>query len=96
MSLVGPRPCLPYEHEKYLPRYKKRYETLPGLTGFWQVNGKNKTTFRKMIAMDIWYAKNKSVTLDLWIIFKTIPTVIALVMEAPKNKRSARSPSLSK
>ncbi len=82
MSLVGPRPCLPYEHEKYLPRYKKRYQTLPGLTGFWQVNGKNKTTFRKMIAMDIWYAKNKSVMLDIWIILKTIPTVIALVMES--------------
>lgn len=81
MSLVGPRPCLPYEHEKYLPRYKKRYETLPGLTGFWQVNGKNKTTFRKMIAMDIWYAKNKSIALDLCIILKTIPTVMALVME---------------
>ena len=88
MSLVGPRPCLPYEHDKYRPRYKKRYETLPGLTGFWQVNGKNKTTFRKMIAMDIWYAKNKSVTLDLWIILKTIPTVIALVME-PRLKPSA-------
>lgn len=81
MSLVGPRPCLPYEHENYLPRHKKRYETLPGLTGFWQVNGKNKTTFREMIAMDIWYAKNKSIALDLWIIYRTVPTLFSQIQE---------------
>jgi exopolysaccharide production protein ExoY len=81
MSLVGPRPCLPYEHDKYLPRHKKRYETLPGLTGFWQVNGKNKTTFREMIAMDLWYAKNKSVAIDLWIMFRTVPALFAQIRE---------------
>jgi exopolysaccharide production protein ExoY len=83
MSLVGPRPCLPYEHENYLPRHKKRYETLPGLTGFWQVNGKNKTTFREMIAMDLWYAKNKSAAVDLWIIYRTVPTLFSQIRETP-------------
>ncbi|MDQ2933040.1 MAG: sugar transferase [bacterium] len=81
MSLVGPRPCLPSEHALYLPRHKRRYNSLPGVTGFWQVNGKNKTTFREMIAMDLWYAKNKSVTLDVWIMYRTIPTVSLLMLE---------------
>jgi lipopolysaccharide/colanic/teichoic acid biosynthesis glycosyltransferase len=81
MSLVGPRPCLPYEHDNYRLRYKKRYETLPGLTGFWQVNGKNKTTFRQMIAMDLWYAKNKSIGVDLWIMLQTFPTLFCQIRE---------------
>lgn len=81
MSIVGPRPCLPYEHENYRARCKKRYETLPGLTGFWQVNGKNKTTFREMIAMDLWYAKNKSLWVDLWIMFRTFPTLFSQIRE---------------
>jgi exopolysaccharide production protein ExoY len=90
MSLVGPRPCLPYEHDKYLPRHKKRYETLPGLTGFWQVNGKNKTTFREMIAMDLWYAKNKSIAIDLWIMLRTIPALFAQIREM-RNGKSAQN-----
>ncbi len=49
MSLVGPRPCLPYEYEHYQPRHRRRFGTLPGLTGLWQVNGKNRTTFEEMI-----------------------------------------------
>lgn len=91
MSLVGPRPCLPYEHEKYLPRHKKRYETLPGLTGFWQVNGKNKTTFREMIAMDLWYAKNKSVAVDLWIILKTVPALFIQIQEMHQRASTAQN-----
>jgi len=87
MSIVGPRPCLPYEHENYRPRYKKRYETLPGLTGFWQVNGKNKTTFRQMMAMDLWYAKNKSVAVDLWIMLKTFPTLFSQIQEMINRRR---------
>jgi exopolysaccharide production protein ExoY len=52
MSLVGPRPCLPYEYAGYLPWQKQRFNSLPGLTGLWQVSGKNKTTFNEMIKMD--------------------------------------------
>ena len=81
MSLVGPRPCLPYEHESYQPRHKERCETLPGLTGLWQVTGKNNTTFEEMMDLDIWYARNKSLWLDLEIIFKTIPAVFMLGQE---------------
>ncbi len=53
MSLVGPRPCLPYEAAKYLPWQMERFNALPGLTGLWQVSGKNRTTFTKMIQLDI-------------------------------------------
>lgn len=91
MSLVGPRPCLPYEHESYRPRHKKRYETLPGLTGLWQTSGKNKTTFRRMIAMDLWYVKNKSFFVDLWIMVKTIPAIIRLVIESQKKECRAQT-----
>jgi lipopolysaccharide/colanic/teichoic acid biosynthesis glycosyltransferase len=76
MSLVGPRPCVPYEYEAYLPRHRQRCATLPGLTGFWQVNGKNRTTFEEMMDMDLYYVKKKSLALDLWIIAKTIPALL--------------------
>src|SRR5260370_16181460 len=64
MSLVGPRPCLPYEYELYLPRHRQRCETLPGLTGLWQVSGKNETTFEEMIDLDIEYGEKQSLPLD--------------------------------
>ena len=49
MSLVGPRPCIPYEAESYKPHHRKRLDVVPGLTGLWQVSGKNKLTFNQMI-----------------------------------------------
>src|SRR5436305_14019047 len=61
MSLVGPRPCLPNEFAHYKPWHQRRVNSPPGLTGFWQVNGKNKTTFSQMIAMDIRYTHKMSV-----------------------------------
>jgi lipopolysaccharide/colanic/teichoic acid biosynthesis glycosyltransferase len=81
MSLVGPRPCLPYEFKAFLPWHRKRCETLPGLTGLWQVSGKNNTTFERMMELDIWYARNKSVWLDLYIIVKTVPALVIQVLE---------------
>ena len=71
MSLVGPRPCTPLEFEKYEGRERERVEAAPGLTGYWQVNGKNRTTFQEMIEMDLFYARNTSVRFDLWIVAKT-------------------------
>ena len=55
MSLVGPRPCTPNEFAHYEPWQRERVNALPGLTGYWQVNGKNKTTFNEMIVMDLFY-----------------------------------------
>ena len=82
MSLVGPRPCLPNEFMRYTPAQRRRTNALPGLTGYWQVNGKNKTTFSEMIAMDIFYSEHMSVALDLGIIAKTIPALVIETLES--------------
>src|SRR5687767_5845015 len=71
MSLVGPRPCTPYEWDNYLPWHKSRFQSLPGLTGLWQVSGKNDTTFDEMVRFDLDYARRRSVWLDLGILFRT-------------------------
>jgi lipopolysaccharide/colanic/teichoic acid biosynthesis glycosyltransferase len=81
MSLVGPRPCTPHEFKRYQVWQRERFNAPPGLTGFWQVNGKNKTTFIEMIKMDIFYSKNMSLCLDLTIILRTLPTILAQVIE---------------
>jgi lipopolysaccharide/colanic/teichoic acid biosynthesis glycosyltransferase len=57
MSLVGPRPCIPYEYERYQPWQRRRFDAVRGLTGLWQVSGKNRTTFNEMIRLDIEYSK---------------------------------------
>ena len=87
MSLVGPRPCLPYEYEHYQARHGRRFDTLPGLTGLWQVSGKNRTTFEQMINWDITYVETKSLTLDLMIMLKTVP---AILVQAGDTIRAAR------
>ena len=87
MSLVGPRPCLPYEFQRYEPWQQARVNAAPGLTGYWQVNGKNKTTFAEMIDMDIFYSKNMSLWLDLSIMCETIPAIIQQVIEARSRSR---------
>lgn len=76
MSIVGPRPCTLYEYKLYAPRDYKRFSVAPGLTGLWQVSGKNKTTFKHMIHLDIEYSQHFSIWLDLKIILKTFPTLI--------------------
>jgi exopolysaccharide production protein ExoY len=91
MSLVGPRPCVPYEYEQYLPRQKERFNTAPGLTGLWQVSGKNNTTFEEMINLDIAYIKRKSLWLDLWIILKTVPALIVQMIETRSRRRKSLS-----
>jgi len=86
MSLVGPRPCLPNEFERYEASEQLRVNAPPGLTGYWQVNGKNKTTFREMIAMDMFYIANMSPWLDFKIMSRTIP----VLFEQAKTSISAR------
>ena len=75
MSVVGPRPCLPYEFEMYEPWQRRRFNAVPGLTGLWQVSGKNRTTFNQMIRLDIDYSERLSLLLDLKIILKTAPAL---------------------
>ena len=76
MSLVGPRPPLPYEYEDYADWHRKRLDGLPGITGLWQVNGKNTISFEEMVKLDIHYLRNWSLWLDIKIIFRTIPAML--------------------
>jgi lipopolysaccharide/colanic/teichoic acid biosynthesis glycosyltransferase len=75
MSIVGPRPCIPYEYELYEPWQKRRFDAAPGLTGLWQVSGKNRTTFNQMVRLDIEYSERASLGLDIRIILKTLPAL---------------------
>ncbi|MBN1558359.1 MAG: sugar transferase [Lentisphaerae bacterium] len=75
MSLIGPRPCIPYEYEVFRRWQRQRNDATPGLTGLWQVSGKNRTTFNEMMRLDVRYARARSVWLDICILFRTIPLV---------------------
>ncbi len=87
MSLVGPRPCLPYEYEQYQLWHKKRFDTLPGLTGLWQVSGKNKMTFKEMIRLDIAYEQQMSFGGDLKILLMTFPAIFSMIFESFSAKK---------
>lgn len=76
MSIVGPRPCLPYEWEQYEEWHKRRLSVLPGLTGMWQVAGRSVVSFEDMVILDLHYIQNASLVLDLRVMLKTIPVVL--------------------
>lgn len=86
MSLVGPRPCTPYEFERYLPWQKARFQALPGLTGLWQVSGKNHTTFTQMIQLDIKYAQSSCLLLDLKIMARTLGVLFDQIRRSGRGK----------
>jgi len=78
MSLVGPRPPVPYEFEKYHTWHKRRvFEVQPGITGLWQVMGRSKTTFEEMVRLDLRYVKNWSLKLDFKILLQTPKAVLS-------------------
>jgi len=88
MSLVGPRPCIPYEYSQYSPTQRQRFATAPGLTGLWQVSGKNRTTFDEMIQFDITYAQRRSLGLDLLIILRTPGAIWAQISDTRRAKKA--------
>ena len=71
MSLVGPRPSLPWEVELYTAEQRRRHDCLPGLTGSWQVSGRNRRSMQEMLALDLAYVRFRSLRLDLWILLRT-------------------------
>jgi lipopolysaccharide/colanic/teichoic acid biosynthesis glycosyltransferase len=77
MSLVGPRPAIPYEVSEYPSWYLDRFSVKPGLTGLWQVSGRNERTYEEMVRLDIEYAERRSLFLDLSILARTPFTVLA-------------------
>jgi exopolysaccharide biosynthesis polyprenyl glycosylphosphotransferase len=75
MSVVGPRPPIPYEVHEYDTWHRKRLDMKPGITGLWQVSGRNRLTFEQMVKVDLFYIENWSIWLDLKIILLTIPAL---------------------
>jgi lipopolysaccharide/colanic/teichoic acid biosynthesis glycosyltransferase len=71
MSLVGPRPALEYELEHYAERHFERFAVKPGMTGLWQVSGRNKIGFQDMLDLDVQYVRTSSFVLDVKILVKT-------------------------
>jgi exopolysaccharide production protein ExoY len=94
MSLVGPRPCTPQEFEHYEPAQRNRVNVPPGLTGNWQINGKNKTTFAEMIELDLTYAKEMSLRRDVAIMLWTFPVLLKQAAEClrPVRPRTESAP----
>jgi exopolysaccharide production protein ExoY len=99
MSLVGPRPCLRYEYDLYTAAEKQRMTAVPGLTGLWQVSGKNRTTFDEMVQLDVAYAQRQSLWLDLTILLRTLPAILGQcrdIRAARKKDAVAESAGLGK
>ena len=90
MSLVGPRPCTPLEYANYEPWQRERFNAVPGVTGYWQVSGKNRTTFDQMVALDIAYTKRMSFWFDIRIMLRTPAAIFAQVFR----RKPRRSPEL--
>jgi len=76
MSLVGPRPCLPYEYEVMKEWQKQRCAITPGMTGIWQIKGRDEVLFNEQVVLDLYYKEHCSIWMDLQILFSTIPVVI--------------------
>jgi lipopolysaccharide/colanic/teichoic acid biosynthesis glycosyltransferase len=91
MSLVGPRPCMAYEAQEFLRWHTHRFDVLPGMTGLWQVSGKNKLTFAQMIRLDISYAESMSFWRDVVILLRTLPAIVRMVAEASIKKIAEKS-----
>jgi lipopolysaccharide/colanic/teichoic acid biosynthesis glycosyltransferase len=77
MSLVGPRPAIPYEVDAYDPWMRRRLEVRPGITGLWQVRGRSRLSVEQMLQLDVEYVHRQSLLLDLTILLLTLPTVLA-------------------
>ena len=76
MSLVGPRPCLPYEYENYDEWQKRRVEVIPGCTGVWQVWGRSSVSFKESVVLDLYYINNMSPWFDFQIMLQTLPAIV--------------------
>lgn len=75
MSLVGPRPALPTEVEQYDDWVRNRLKVKPGMTGLWQVSGRTETSFADYVRYDLFYIRNWSLSLDFWILWRTLRAV---------------------
>lgn len=77
MSLVGPRPPIPYEVSAYPPHWLGRFVVKPGITGLWQVSGRSQVSLDEMVRLDVEYARRRSLWLNVWILLRTVPAVLS-------------------
>ena len=77
MTVVGPRPSLPYEYDYFKDWHKLRVKVKPGLTGLWQVSGRSTVTFDEMVKLDLYYIESWALLMDIKIMFKTLPVMLA-------------------
>lgn len=93
MSLVGPRPDV-VPLDEYSQNQQKRFDVLPGLTGLWQISGKNHTTFNEMSQLDVQYVEQRSLLLDLKIVILTLPAIFKEIAEdVVSNRIQDRTPT---
>jgi len=96
MSLVGPRPSIPYEVDEYKNWFADRFDVVPGLTGLWQVSGKNRLTYSEMIRLDIKYIRTLSFWLDIKILMLTPIAIIGIVKDSCQNRMNGAGVSLQR
>jgi exopolysaccharide production protein ExoY len=77
MSLVGPRPIVLGEVPRYGRYFNEYCSVKPGITGLWQVSGRNDVSYRRRVAMDVMYTRNRSTVTNVWILIATVPSVLA-------------------
>ncbi len=75
MSIVGPRPSLPWEAELFPPDARARFQVRPGITGLWQVSGRSRLTMRQALALDVAYVECWTLRTDLGILLRTVPAL---------------------
>ena len=77
MAIVGPRPALPYEVALFEPRHRLRFAVRPGITGLWQVSGRSRLSMRDALELDLDYVKRQCLSLDVWIMIRTLPALFS-------------------
>jgi lipopolysaccharide/colanic/teichoic acid biosynthesis glycosyltransferase len=94
MSLVGPRPALPDEVERFDAELRRRQSLRPGITGLWQIEARDNTSFGAYRRLDLFYLDNRSLRLDLAILGATLEEVIARALVSLRKRRSAPAVSV--
>ena len=89
MSLVGPRPVMEYERERFEPWHFEREAVRPGITGLWQVSGRDRLSAPEMLALDVHYARQRSMWFDLKILARTVPAVLGELTQTPATRLAA-------
>jgi lipopolysaccharide/colanic/teichoic acid biosynthesis glycosyltransferase len=87
---MSPRPPIPYEVAEYDLWHTGRFDSAPGITGLWQVSGKNQLSFTEMVRLDVQYARRRSFWLDMWILLQTPRVVVSQLRDKLAERRNGK------